>query len=273
MLSRLLRLYKRNDVLTDSGQVIDALPLHEACPDTEVCWADCHSGQADWNRIQLPFIGPSYLNHPARLLAVGLNLNGGDGGGLFFVHKLVVYAQALLLARHKKIHFGARDYAGSPLWHRLAAYSLLIVRPDWDLRDGELWLQGTHLLDSFGALSDALNYIAFTELIKCSPKGKKSKPTKAMRSRCPRRFLRNELDILAPRTILVLGIETAYDLPLGRCKLKARTEDSRIRLYSALLNDEEVSVISVFHPTARGGTSDRLVSDFAGFLVEHGIRA
>lgn len=51
----------------------------------------------------------------------------------------------------------------------------------------------------------AFEWIAFTEHVKCAPRGGKSKPTVAMWERCGAHILREELLLLEPEHILVLG--------------------------------------------------------------------
>jgi len=267
MLDRFLRLYKQNGVLDDSGQKLKELLLHEACPDAAECWAGSEtSGRlANWNKIQLPFIGPLYANSRSRLAVLGINLNGD--GGLFSLHWLVANVQSIFTTGIKKTHFGVEGYSGTLFWHRLAAYSLLAVRSDWNLSEGEVWLGESRLLDNLEALSDVLNSIAFLELIKCSPAWERSSPTGPMWSQCPRRFLISELRILAPRTILVLGKETLTALPMETGSPVAEAENSLIRLYHSTIEGGEVSLINVVHPTwPGGGSAESLVSDLARLL-------
>lgn len=271
MLDRFLRLYKQSGVLDDCGQKLKELLLHEACPDAAECWAGSEASgcQADWNKIQMPFIGPRYANSRSRLAVLALNLNGD--GGLFSLHWLIANAQSIFMTGCKKTHFGAEDYSGTLFFHRLAAYSLLAVRSDWNFSEGEVWLGESRLVDNFEALSDILNSIAFLEAIKCSPAGGRSSPTRSMWSQCPRRFLISELRTLAPRTILVLGKETLTALPMETGSPVAEAENSLIRLYRSTIEGGEVSLINVVHPAyPRGGSAESLVSDLARLLRSNG---
>ncbi|MGI8749226.1 MAG: uracil-DNA glycosylase family protein [Thermoleophilaceae bacterium] len=52
---------------------------------------------------------------------------------------------------------------------------------------------------------EAWRRCCFTEAIKCSPLGDDSRPSQAMWQNCPVRFLLAELEILQPRTLIVVG--------------------------------------------------------------------
>ncbi len=102
MLDKFLELYKANGVLDVSGQRLVDKPLHEACPDRRACWAGHEPGPrlSQWNKIQIPFIGPLYWQTPAGLVVIGQNLN--ENGGVFSVSQLVVSVQSIVSSGQSK---------------------------------------------------------------------------------------------------------------------------------------------------------------------------
>ena len=268
MFDELLRLYQNNGVLKENNQRLDDLLLHQACPDCQACWADREEGQNDWNRVQMPYIGPLYSSSPVRLVAIGLNLHGH--GGLFSVHKHLVQVQFLLKAKHTRMHFGAERYGGMT-FHRLAAYCLMTTRTDWEVRDSKLWLGESPLLQDWDALAGGLNSVAFLNAVKCSPDWERSTPTGQMRQRCPLRFLQHELRILQPKALLVLGMETLAAIPFDFDKREelARSVDSSSRVLRCTLPDGiTVSVANVVHPTAYGGCAEEVAVNLGRLLKD-----
>jgi len=268
MFDELLRLYQNNGVLKENNQRLDDLLLHQACPDCQACWADREEGQNDWNRVQMPYIGPLYSSSPVRLVAIGLNLHGH--GGLFSVHKHLVQVQFLLKAKHTRMHFGAEGYGATMTFHRLAAYCLMATRTDWEVRDSQLWLGESPLLQDWDALAGGLNSVAFLNAVKCSPDWERSTPTDQMRQRCPLRFLQHELHILQPKALLVLGTDNFDHLRLRPCGESTKSEDSSSRVLRCTLpNGITVPVANVTHPAyPRGGCAQKVAVNLGRLLKD-----
>ncbi len=264
-----LKLYKANGVLDDSGQKMATLPLHRACPDAKKCWAgyegDSSLALDDWNKIQLPYIGPLYAADASRLAVVGINLH--QAGGLMSLLEMGIHVQSVFLSGQKKVHFGVEEYNGTLFWHRLAAYAAILTRPDWTLSDGEVRLGGKPLADDLEALAGTMNSLALVEAVKCSPDWDHSTPNEPMWACCPSRYLKDEIVILAPRTVLILGKSVLGVLPFEMSQPVAQSGDGNVRLYRCETGWGKILVANVIHPTAPGGADGRLAGQLAELLA------
>jgi len=186
LVDRCCRAYEQAGVIEDDL----AHPLHDACPAKDHCWeafpatARPEQGEAE---ISVPWIGPGYKDH--RLCAVAINQNEYGGLG---AHWWIVGGRLEDLDRGTKPDF---HY---PVGRYMAAVLASL--------DGIPVLSNDEL--DTGAAADAWRRCCFTEAIKCSPLGERSRPSDAMWHNCPSRFLLAELAILQPRTLIVVGRDT-----------------------------------------------------------------
>jgi hypothetical protein len=198
--SALLALYREAGVVDDES----ALELPDHCADAAACWKGMEERRYSSCEIARPWIGPEYER--TRLLVVGENLNGeSEFDALAGDHGYVPEAMRELAVR-RRVRFGNQPkvYAGTLLWHCIGAYGAAILR--------ELGVTPFAAMEFAGgdvpapAVIAAYSNLAYLNHVKCSPNdGKRSQPSPAMWSRCGRRFLTRELEILAPRVVLVLG--------------------------------------------------------------------
>ena len=274
MYDRILKICESKGVLDTRNQELKALLLHQVCPASKECWADGlpKKDQCDRNAIQIPFIGPAFLASRSRLLVLGQNLN--NDGGLFEVHELVVHAQFLIGNGVRKIRFQdtPTEYAGSLIWHRMAAYASVLLGTEWTIVGDEVMSGSAPLFDNSAVLANSLSSIAFLELIKCSTPDRPSPPYQPMWAQCPRLYLTDELTILEPRCLLVLGKDTfgAFRDALGAsCKPVAEASDSTVSLYDCTHQKRNCPLVNVVHPCAHGGNRSSVLTSLAKLCREY----
>jgi hypothetical protein len=149
--------------------------------------------------ISRPWVGRYYKI--ARLFAVGENMNEDDG--YEEIQCLALVAREGILRGEKK-NFISRGYGGAVLYVRLTAYATAVLEHSRCMQP--VWEE-----DGFPCKEDmanAFDYLAYTNQVKCSPAGDNSKPTDQMWKNCGRHALVHEIEILQPRTVLILGSDS-----------------------------------------------------------------
>jgi hypothetical protein len=162
-----------------------ALPLDCDCPAADECWAGVpapHHPPRDQATVSVPWIGPGYRR--GGVAALGINFH--DYGGLGAQWWIRRGSNDRLRQGKRKLF----DYrAGSYL--ALAHASL----------DGEALEEAPDPR----RVADAWDRSAFLEAVKCAPHKGVSEPTDAMRRNCPARYLVDELPLLEPGVLVVVG--------------------------------------------------------------------
>ena len=79
-----------------------------------------------------------------------------------------------------------------------------------------------------------------------------------MVSNCPERFLRHELAILKPGTVLVLGKRTLRGLRVEKRYLLFKDERGDVRIERIEFAGLQCDFVTIVHPGAFGGTSKSL---------------
>jgi hypothetical protein len=204
--AQFMELYKRLGVVDESDH---GVPLHKHCDKRGECWeaiADrtppAHLGER--SHISLPWVGPNYCE--AKLLVVGENLN--ECGGLNAATMLVREATREMMGRSRRVFKGGKCengklYRGTLFYFIVGCYVAALI-PEH--------LSRPSLSDHSGFQSEQLvasvyDYIAYTNQVKCSPSGERSRPSSRMWENCGNRILKEEIKILNPEKILVLGIQ------------------------------------------------------------------
>jgi hypothetical protein len=154
---------------------------------------------------------------------------------------------------------GKKPYDGTELWHRVAAYSAILLGCSSDVAD------------DFEKLAEIYEHIIFMDAVKCSPATPDSKLKGPMEKLCIKSIFFKELEIIKPKNILIMYhlaaelirknneykyIEGSKDFPgnkrlFDHCKLE--------------INNECVNVYYILHPSAHGVTRG-LFKDFADFV-------
>jgi len=211
-----------------------ALPLHEACACAAQCWEPFGSADrpdAGHAGVSVPFVGWDY--EAFRICVVGINLH--DYGGLganWWVCRGHMFDR---LGKGKRSHFA----------YGTGAY-LAALRASLD---GKAAVRDRPTTE---AAADGWRAAAFVEAVKCAPRRNTSKPSAAMWSNCPPLFLVRELELLAPRVLLVLG-RTDVTRRVTRL-LDAAVVDSRPSFERARgqVAGRAAEIVCCNHP-ARGG--------------------
>lgn len=267
---QLVGAYRARGLLDDGGR---AVHLPTACPRCSACWAGedpsrvpppDHKGHA--GRLSAPWIGYEYQR--GRLVVVLENLRNYGGWDLRAdadkgMRYLGRCARAGFSEGHRVLFRGGA-YAGTRVWTQAVSYAAT-------------WLATSRFLTTTwsgvgvpgAALAEAMDLIAMVQHVRCSPLGHRSNASAAMWTECGRHVLRDELRILGPARMIVLGRDrnagalAAHVLPHGRVvhertvRLGSRT--STVRLERRMLEDRSVDVAVVQHPASPGGTSRALV--------------
>src|SRR4030042_3727589 len=198
-----IELYKSLGLM-ESTEREKGFPLHQRCEKAEKCWSKAQERRPNeldyWNSIYAPYFGAKY--EETRLLVVAENMN--ECGGWNAIDELVRDAKKEIFDGHSRVRFGNpwKTYRGSYLWHRLGAYGAAFAERLDVLKD-ILWLKNG--FPSFPDVCKGFDYLAYTNHVKCSPKGSRSKPTGEMWDNCGRHILPREIELADPSFILVLG--------------------------------------------------------------------
>lgn len=197
MLAALAQIYEREGVLTDGF----ATALADSCPDAANCWNECRDrisreatidlGPGQDGSIFLPWVGEEY--RPGGACVVGWNLNHTGEEWFTLLEEFVI-------ADHDRARLGA-GYRENE-WHSVFAYRSLASA--LAIADS---IVGVDPVDQPApqALAAGMARIARAQAVKCAPLGDRSNPSPEMNLRCPERFLVQELEVLRPRALLVLG--------------------------------------------------------------------
>jgi len=243
-------LYRDRGFFDETGQ---PLSLPHDCPRRKYCWEGCKDDRLPDNEpcstgIYRPWVGSSYED--LRLAIIGINMN--EYGGFYAMHNLVKSAKKDLQKGKRMVRFDNdwETYHGTLVFHRAGSYAVIyaasrgLVQPEWT--DDHFPVPNQ--------VSEAFDFVAMTNRIKCSPRKERSAPARQMWRECVRYVLRPELAILKPSEILFLGLKH-FDLVLDGC-LDApaghRNQRGRIRVAIGSVGGERVRVIGVPHPHARG---------------------
>jgi hypothetical protein len=238
----LTHLYQTLGLVTSTA---NGLPLHLHCEYRESCWRDnlhrTPPADKEWAQIYLPWIGSKYEQE--RILVVGENMN--ECGGLSAARDLMKQARCEILKGKHRV-FGSGSYRGSMLWYNLGYYSLSLLRD----RD-EFELSG-QIDVSNEMVAGAYDLVAFTNHVKCSPIGEKSEPTPEMWNKCGIHILSREISILAPRVILLLGVQENMWFLSNHVFTIPESSWSRygcVNKCAATLGGAEYQIFAVPHPS------------------------
>ena len=197
------------EIYADHG-ILDGMrtpPLHEHCPKCKKCW---HGAGADppvparlrprpkQAGIAFPWVGRDFSS--SKLVIAGINLpvpeDAGDFGGL--LSQWWIYSDLTNDNKmgRKKQYMGKSEFA-----YAAGTYMLTI----------EAAAQGKAINGSPAPrdAASAWERCALLELVKCSPVGGGSPPEDEMWKNCLGEYLVEELDVLKPRALIVMGISTA----------------------------------------------------------------
>lgn len=239
LVSRLCDLYEDRGILPDGRDE----PLCRICPNHMPCWAqrgsDDEYPDVDKAGISAPFIGADY--DARRICIVAINLKGGGGlQDVWYTSGLHINAQRA----------GRKSFDNRPFAYAMVTYARLVEgsldgeMPD-DWRDPEP-----------EALVSTWDSCAFVEAVKCAPKTHRGQPYTPMYAECPPFLLIEELKILAPRVVLLLGRGPLRDAVRPLLDVEwdsypaALAHPGSIERDKFKLNDRPVELFSCNHPAS-----------------------
>ncbi len=246
-------LYSEIGLIDEKGKI---LTLHSTCKYCNNCWQDIEDrkpGNDGFWTITKPWVGKNY--EKLKLLVVGINMN--EYGSYDGAVNLVEQAKKEYELGYTK-NFVSETYKGTFLFHRMTSYVNAIIEkesiytPNW--------------INSFPSKQDLIksfDLFAYTNQIKCSPVGEKSKPTYQMWENCGNYILKNEINLLKPNKILVLGDSDNFSY------LNNKVLDDTIHLKwkgnvgigNGYVNKNPIDIIVVPHPASFGGNSYEIMND------------
>lgn len=246
------------------GLGVNALePLHRHCPNASICWSGAEHRfpplGTEWNYIPRPWVGQYYDR--LRILMLGINMNGS--GGFDEGIALIRGAQAEMRVGRIKVRFGLdyKRYSGTILFHRMGAYAHAFAEIAGLVAD----TSASGAWPSTDNAADGLEYLAYANQIKCSPFDdqesgtKRSEPQSAMWENCGRHILASEIQLLAPRVIIVLGlgdnflnfVKHVLDAPPIRVDVPG--PNGHPPVFRGVIRGKETTLFVVKHPTGPGG--------------------
>jgi hypothetical protein len=207
-----------------------ARPLDCDCPAAEACWADVPDKARplrEMASISVPWLGPRY--RPGGIAAVGINQN--DYGGLGALWWIRRGANANLRSgKRKNFDIGAGSYLALAHASRAGQPLEADVRPE--------------------QAADAWDASAFLEAIKCAPRWASSKPTDAMWQNCPHRYLLDELTLIAPGALVVIG-RTVGPAVTSLLEIEVSERETEFWRGWGSLNGRPLDVLCCDHPSHR----------------------
>lgn len=237
--SPLFQLYEKRGFGSPSG---GWKPLRASCKLAPECWHNID--EPDDSVISRPWVGSDYGS--LGLVAIGVNFNGG--GAIDLADQYVRDAKAEIEMDRKRVYFEEGDYGGTMFWYRLGCYAALFARAS-GLMAIRYESDGYPTGES---ISRAFEYIAFLNQIKCSPPRNDARPTAAMWRNCGQHVLTDELRLLKPRSIMVLGLGSFWEF-VGRIPPTYPPKIDRIGKVlrtTIALDGSSLPVFATYHPRA-----------------------
>lgn len=232
-------------------------PLHETCPKAGECWrgASDRYQEGEKSFISAPWVGDKYPG--VGLLFLGTNLN--DFGGFGAIEWCVNDALS------KDSRDKTSIYLWAPILGGIIVERLSKMRMSREDTDYKKIPQET--------MRTVYDYIAFTNIIKCSPKGDRSNPTRNMWPNCASHILSEELRILKPKYIICLssdGVTHLINSALQGREFRQRTKDNCFQVFENQNDGFPRRVVGSYHPAYQGYLSymDKILDSFKNHPFE-----
>lgn len=170
-------------------------PLYDVCPNRESCWHGAARPPAEQAGIAVPWVGTEYEEW--RICVVGLNF---DNYGGLAAHWRVCDSHIRAMKDGKPGKNGRFFAAGAMSYARAVELSMSrSLASGWEGAPPQ-------------ALAGSWDRCAFLQAVKCAPVGNRSRPTSVMCCKCPHFLLGDEIEILAPRVVILLGRSQLRDV-------------------------------------------------------------
>ncbi len=226
---------------TELNNLYDKLSVNGKCELNDKCWPKtCESGR---RTIYKPYIGRKYAKN--RVLCLGINFND-YGDELDAMIKLMELAKSEFKLGKKQI-FKNTGYQGSIVYHRMLAYTQIWMNSNSHFSLSVDWTFPSE------SLVDTLECVAITNTIKCSPKGNNSAPLPNMWENCPKHILKNEINILKPKRILLLGKSENYKSFFNILSHPKRIKENiSFKIFNASIQNNNFEILVAPHPSYEG---------------------
>lgn len=237
----------------DGGE--NCLPLHSCCAHGKDCWSEPYESMdrkpaGKDAAISQPWVGSQYPK--LGLLVVGINQN--ECGGYDSLNWLIGEARKELAHGAKRVTFQNPEYRGTLLWHRVGCYAAAFLEAK-GIYDREIEVDGYPRNEK---VESAYDYIAYTNHVKCSPTGDNSKPSSGMWEHCGHHVLREEIGLLKPTDILLLGNSDNLcsfqraSIVDNSPAFEGKSANGLVQWDKSSIGGMPVRVFVVPHPAARG---------------------
>lgn len=214
-------------------------PLWEACRHAESCWRAERGQRPRPMSARMPYVGPDYPKHRIAVVAINSRDSGHAGA------EVRATAQAIASLR-----VGRREYGHGSFFHYRVACAVHAAL-------GSLNDEPVDQEPAPRVAAESLLASARLQAVQCSP-GSTSRrtPTQAMVRNCPEFLLRGQLEILAPRVLLLVGgaAHRAIESPPLAVDWEITWQASG-RSFSrgkTLLAGREMTVLAFRHPSYTG---------------------
>jgi hypothetical protein len=242
----------------------EAVVLPKRCPGRCACWEDVQEIRTPendaMNRIAYPFIGKNYQGE---LALVGINMNLEKPSELLRTRYTGPEGQQRIIedtAKGFRTNKNSKDPLGGSilLFHRAAVYANILlgmakredcVEPAGSPRIGK----------DYEALAAVFDRVVYLDAIKCSPPGKNSKPAEDMYEYCMVGIFHDELAILRPQKILIMGLNAFKTLVTNLGVFEKFS--GNIRRFEASFPWGKTELWGIVHPAAPGGNHKTLYAE------------
>ncbi len=221
-------------------QIPENRPLWAACRWAEDCWRADHGQRPPLMSARIPYVGPEYPSQRIAVVAINSRDTGRAGDEIQATAGVVEW-----LAQ------GHRDYGARSFFHyRVASVVHTAIRSS----AGET----VEEMPDPPVAATALAASARLQAVQCSPQSSSRRsPTSAMTRHCPEFLLRGQLEILAPRLLILLGapahraIETPTTLDMAWNPTWAESERCFSRGQTQF-EGQTMTVLAFHHPSHTG---------------------
>jgi hypothetical protein len=250
MLTKLNATYETEGVIVDG----DPLALHRCCPSAPDCWRQAQdrlprvfhpikqpTKHGEGASIFWPWVGESY--RPGGVCLVSLNINNDtrkdDGWWTIGVEYAIAETAIEVLEQ------GGHKPHGSWFAYRSMATALAALAS----------LDGQKPIEQPTPQEAAIAYdrVARVQAVKCSPTRNSSRPTKAMRLNCPKRFACRELALLRPGVLVALGGDARAAIELLG-KASWTEHGNQFHRGKITMAQSAIDVLALPHPASHGNT-------------------
>jgi len=250
---RFKKLYSELGLIDNDGEM---LTLHSDCQNFSYCWQNIQNRKPEndgfWT-ITRPWIGQKYSELELLVIAINMNEYGSYEGAINLIEQTKVEIE-----QGRRKMFVSDTYSGTFLFHRMGSYVTAFAEKAELLKP--TWIED---YPSPPDIVSALEFISYTNHVKCSPTGEKSKPSYQMWERCGNFILKPEIELLSPKRLLVLGnSDNFYYLNHNVLDTEIALKwQGKIGIGNGYINKKSIEIFVVPHPASFGGNSSEIMND------------